>query len=88
MRLRRRSGAVGRLALAACLAAAALPLAAQAPALGPKDGQGLPPTDTARVAVGALAPAFRLESLAGGPVTLSDFRGRKNVVLVFYRGHW
>jgi peroxiredoxin len=24
----------------------------------------------------------------GDVVTLSDFRGKKNIVLVFYRGHW
>src|SRR5262249_53427753 len=57
-------------------------------AVGPRDGTGLPPTDVERVAVGSLAPDFSLESKAGATVTLSDFRGRKNVVLVFYRGHW
>jgi len=60
----------------------------QAPQLGPKDPTKLPPTDTSRVAVGAEAPDFTLESLAGPPVTLSQFRGKRNVVLVFYRGHW
>lgn len=71
------------------LVAAGIPLVAQpGPALGPKDGPGLPPTDTARVAVGMMAPDFTLASRTGGPVTLSDNRGRKNVVLVFYRGHW
>ncbi len=63
------------------------PLAAQA-RLGPVDGGGLPPTDTARVAVGTLAPDFTLEALQGPPVTLSQFRGAKNIILVFYRGHW
>ena len=56
--------------------------------LGPKDGAGLPPTDLARVAVGSLPPDFTLESRDGTVVTLSSYRGRKNVVLVFYRGHW
>ena len=42
--------------------------------LGPKDGQGLPATDTGRVAVGMPAPDFTLVSLAGGRITLSDFR--------------
>jgi cytochrome oxidase Cu insertion factor (SCO1/SenC/PrrC family) len=70
------------------LAALAGPLAAQAVALGPKDGAGLAPTDTGRVTVGSLAPDFTLEALTGPPVTLSQFRGRQNVVLVFYRGHW
>ncbi len=58
------------------------------PALGPKDGAGLLPTDLARVAVGSPAPAFTLESKDGTIVTLSSFRRQKNVVLVFYRGHW
>jgi len=56
--------------------------------LGPRDGAGLPPTDLERVAVGSLAPDFTLESKDGATVTLSGFRERKNVVLVFYRGHW
>lgn len=58
------------------------------PALGPVDGAGLPPLDTGRVAVGTVAPDFTLESKDGGTVTLSQFRGKKIVVLVFYRGHW
>ena len=57
-------------------------------ALGPVDGFDLPPTDLDRVQEGDVAPDFTLTSLAGPPVTLSDFRGEKNVVLVFYRGHW
>ncbi len=56
--------------------------------LGPTDGAGLPPTDLGRVAVGRPAPDFTLESKDGGTVMLSSFRGRKDVVLVFYRGHW
>lgn len=57
-------------------------------ALGPKDGRGLAPTDLERVKVGDLAPDFTLESRDGRRVTLSDYRGAKNVVLVFYRGWW
>jgi cytochrome oxidase Cu insertion factor (SCO1/SenC/PrrC family) len=56
--------------------------------LGPKDGGGLSPTDLSRVTVGRPAPDFTLESKDGATVTLSSFRGRKDVVLVFYRGHW
>jgi cytochrome oxidase Cu insertion factor (SCO1/SenC/PrrC family) len=55
---------------------------------GPRDGAGLPPTDLTRIAVGTPAPDFTLESKDGAAVTLSSFRGRKDVVLVFYRGHW
>ena len=58
------------------------------PALGPIDGAGLPPLDTGRVAVGTTAPDFTLEAKDGGTVTLSQFRGKKLVVLVYYRGHW
>ena len=56
--------------------------------LGPVDGHDLPPTDLERVREGDEAPDFTLASLAGPDVTLSDYRGEKNVVLVFYRGHW
>jgi len=56
--------------------------------MGPVDGHELPPTDIERVQVGATAPDFTLASLNGPPVTLSGLRGEKNVVLVFYRGHW
>jgi len=62
--------------------------AAQGTRLGPADARELPPVDTGRVRVGDAAPDFSLESLTGGPVTLSQFRGKKNVILVFYRGHW
>jgi len=36
------------------------------------------------VEVGQQAPDFELKDQHGTPVKLSDFRGRKNVVLVFY----
>lgn len=56
--------------------------------LGPKDGAGLPPSDLNRVKVGDEAPDFTLENQDGKPVTLSDYRNKKTVVLVFYRGYW
>jgi peroxiredoxin len=34
----------------------------------------------------AMAPDFELTDTAGRPVSLSDYRGKKNVVLVFNRG--
>ena len=77
-----------RLACVVLLTGAGAPLAAQVPSLGPADGHGVAPTDTGRVRVGAAAPDFTLEALAGPPVTLSQFRGHKTVLLVFYRGHW
>jgi mycoredoxin-dependent peroxiredoxin len=36
------------------------------------------------VEIGDLAPDFELKDQHGTPVRLSEFRGRKNVVLVFY----
>ena len=39
-----------------------------------------------RVSLNAIAPDFTLPDLNGNPVTLSAFRGRKNVLLVFNRG--
>jgi peroxiredoxin Q/BCP len=48
----------------------------------------LSPTDLERVKAGDQAPDFTLENMDGKRISLSDFRGKKNVVLVFYRGHW
>ena len=56
--------------------------------LGPKDGAGLKPTDLERVKVGDLAPDFTLESHDGKRISLSNYRGNKHVVLIFYRGSW
>jgi mycoredoxin-dependent peroxiredoxin len=38
-----------------------------------------------RVSLDAVAPEFSLPDLHGRPVSLSDYRGRKNVLLVFNR---
>ena len=56
--------------------------------LGPVDGRDLPPADTGRVQVGDAAPDFSLASYADGVITLSGYRGQKDVILVFYRGWW
>ena len=56
--------------------------------LGPVEGHDLPPNDIDRVLGGQMAPDVSATSLAGPVVTLSQFRGEKNVVLFFYRGHW
>ncbi|MBC8087158.1 MAG: redoxin domain-containing protein [Phycisphaerae bacterium] len=74
----------GAAAQAAMTPAMAPPMAA----LGPVDGRDLPPTDIERVAAGKPAPDFTLATFGGGRTTLSSFRGKKNVVLVFYRGYW
>ena len=47
----------------------------------------VPSTPSAFV-VGQPAPDFTLPDAAGRPVSLADYRGRKPVVLVFYRGYW
>jgi cytochrome oxidase Cu insertion factor (SCO1/SenC/PrrC family) len=56
--------------------------------LGPKDATNLSATDLERIKVGQPAPDFTLEDMDGKNITLSDFRGKKTVVLVFYRGFW
>lgn len=56
--------------------------------LGPQDGVGLPPADLSRIKAGDTAPDFVLEDQDGKPVQLSSYRGKKSVVLVFYRGYW
>ena len=56
--------------------------------LGPKDGATLPPADLERIKVGDAAPDFTLLDQDGQAVTLSSYRGKKSVVLVFYRGYW
>ena len=58
------------------------------PMLGPADGRDLPGMDLERIQVGDMAPDFTLESYDEGIISLSDFQGDKNVILVFYRGHW
>ncbi len=47
----------------------------------------VPDTPTA-LRVGERPPDFTLPDAAGRPVSLADYRGKKPVVLVFYRGYW
>lgn len=61
------------------------PLSAQS---APKDGAKQTATDLDRIKVGQPAPDFTLQDSDGKNVTLADYRGKKSVVLVFYRGHW
>jgi cytochrome oxidase Cu insertion factor (SCO1/SenC/PrrC family) len=64
---------------------AANPLFAQ---LGPKDSISGSATELDRIKVGQAAPDFALENVEGKAINLADFRGKKAVVLVFYRGYW
>ena len=47
-------------------------------------GQTVPKPPTTHLKVGDDAPDFSLTDTAGKPVKLSDFKGKKNVVLAFY----
>jgi cytochrome oxidase Cu insertion factor (SCO1/SenC/PrrC family) len=73
------------LMLALMLLPVQTPVSAQT---APRDGDKQAATDLDRVKVGQPAPNFTLEDSDGKSVSLADYRGKKNVVLVFYRGHW
>lgn len=47
-------------------------------------GQATPAAPATTLKVGDLAPDFSLPDTTGKQVKLSDFRGKKNVVLAFY----
>jgi peroxiredoxin len=38
--------------------------------------------------LGERAPDFTLPDATGRPVSLAEYRGKKPVVIVFYRGYW
>lgn len=46
--------------------------------------QASPAPPSTHLKVGMPAPEFTLNDTAGKPVKLSDFKGKKNVVLAFY----
>lgn len=55
----------------------------------PKGGKSVTQTMAAReVEVGEIAPDFTLKDQDGNEVTLSSFRGKKNLVLAFYPFDW
>ena len=47
-------------------------------------GQATPTPPSTTLKVGDMAPDFTLTDTGGKPVKLSDFRGKKSVVLAFY----
>jgi peroxiredoxin len=51
-------------------------------------GKLKPVDSTLRVKVGDSAPDFTLMSLSGKPVSLKDYRGKKNVMLSFVPAAW
>jgi cytochrome oxidase Cu insertion factor (SCO1/SenC/PrrC family) len=46
------------------------------------------PPEPVVLRIGERPPDFTLPDASGRPVTLADYRGKKPVVLVFYRGYW
>ena len=74
------------LALAAGASAqeAAKPAAQPTPSPQPAAQPQRPPMPKTHLKVGDAAPDFTLPDTKGQPVKLSDFRGKKNVVLAFY----
>ena len=46
------------------------------------------PMTASAFVIGQPAPDFTLPDAAGRAVSLADYRGKKSVVLVFYRGYW
>jgi hypothetical protein len=50
-------------------------------------GARVPDAPTA-LHVGERPPEFTLPDAAGRPVSLAEYRGKKPVVLIFYRGYW
>ncbi|MBI4445431.1 MAG: redoxin domain-containing protein [Acidobacteria bacterium] len=54
----------------------------------PALGQTESPSDLQRVRIGSRPPDFLLKDLQGRSHSLKQYEGHRNIVLVFYRGHW
>ncbi|WP_272701160.1 peroxiredoxin [Desulfovibrio sp. Fe33] len=78
-----------RTLLAALAVCCLMTVAAYADDIVPYPVGHLKPTDsTLKVKVGDPAPDFTLPEIKGGTVSLSDYRGKKNVVLSFVPAAW
>ena len=80
--IRRLYAVAALLALAVAACAQQPPTAAPQPSATPKQQTPAPPQT--QLKVGDPAPDFTLPDTKGQPVKLSDFRGKKSVVLAFY----
>lgn len=88
--VRFRISTTGVLLAAAAIVGPALALDADAGSNALEPGRVNPEASTAQAAaqVGSEAPDVSLESIDGESLRLSDLRGDKNVILVFFRGTW
>ena len=77
--MRKLSSLVLLVALAAACTAQQTPAPTASPAPKPQ-----PTAPQTHLKVGDMAPDFTLPDTKGQPVKLSDFRGKKSVVLAFY----
>ena len=81
---------ITKLLVLALLSGSAVMTAAQQPTPTPAPARTPPPAPHTNLKVGQAAPDFTLPSTALGPdgrgmrFKLSDFKGKKNVVLAFY----
>jgi len=74
--------------LATFLALGSLLILAPAPAPVVATPQPAEPAQATQVAVGDTASDFTLQSTDGETYRLSDLRGEKNAVIIFFRGTW
>ena len=77
-------------AITACAAAAPPTPTAPPTAATPGLTAAAPPETISNEAapLAKTAPQIALSNAAGETVTLNDYRGRQNIVLIFYRGFW
>jgi cytochrome oxidase Cu insertion factor (SCO1/SenC/PrrC family) len=70
--------------IALVLLSAFITIQAQQPTQTPAARPAAPQAPKTHLKVGQPAPDFTLTDTAGKPVKLSDFKGKRNVVLAFY----